>query len=273
MNQDQIRQVWLDNGGSPAAADVAAAVAMAESGGNPSAHNGNSATGDDSWGLWQINYFGALYWPRVAAFGMPDTLTDPNRAAQAAITLSSNGANWRPWTTYTSGAYRQYLNAPLSSGSSSPAGSTAAASSAASQLLPGHSGLTLWGMVTNEQQLAQGLVRLGEVMAGGLVLAFGLVLVGYSIAGRQVQGATRKAVKRVTPAGRATSLLNRTNRNTRQHAADTRAAEVQAREDRLRRRVERDESAHVTRRTTRVHEGKATARSRPRTTPAPTGLF
>ena len=39
---------------------IATAIALAESGGDPSAHNDNPKTGDDSFGLWQINMFKEL---------------------------------------------------------------------------------------------------------------------------------------------------------------------------------------------------------------------
>ncbi len=68
---------------------MAAEIAMAESGGNP---NAISPTND--FGLWQIN----------GSNGSLATL-NPSANAHSAVVLSDNGTNWRPWTTYTSGAY------------------------------------------------------------------------------------------------------------------------------------------------------------------------
>ena len=42
--------------------DIMARIALAESGGNPNAHNENAGTGDNSYGLWQINIIG---WARI----------------------------------------------------------------------------------------------------------------------------------------------------------------------------------------------------------------
>lgn len=99
----QIERLWIDNGGSPSAAPIMAAIAIAESGGRTDAHNGTGR--DDSWGLFQINYFGGLSPGRTAAYGTPAQLVaDPNRQAKAAISISGNGKNLSPWTTYPTAA-------------------------------------------------------------------------------------------------------------------------------------------------------------------------
>lgn len=84
-----LEQLWEQAGGSPAHALLAAEIAMAESGGDP-----NAISPTDDFGLWQIN----------ASNGALATL-NPLQNAKSAIELSGNGANWGPWTTYTSGAY------------------------------------------------------------------------------------------------------------------------------------------------------------------------
>lgn len=84
-----LEQLWIDAGGARSAAFMAAEIAMAESGGNQYAL---SPTHD--YGYWQIN----------ASNGSLATFNAYGNA-RAAITLSSNGTNWSPWTTYTSGAY------------------------------------------------------------------------------------------------------------------------------------------------------------------------
>lgn len=84
-----LEHLWNSAGGNPADAVTAASIAMAESGGNP---NAISPTSD--YGLWQIN----------TSNGSLATL-NPYSNARSAITLSRNGTNWYPWTTYTSGAY------------------------------------------------------------------------------------------------------------------------------------------------------------------------
>jgi len=89
---------------------TATAIAWAESGLNPRAHNPTPP--DDSYGLWQINMLGSLGPARRTKFGLQsnDELYAPAVNARAMASISLGGTNWRPWTTYTSGAYRQYLS-------------------------------------------------------------------------------------------------------------------------------------------------------------------
>ena len=84
-----LESLWDQAGGSTGEAVMAASIAMAESGGNPSAI---SPTND--YGLWQIN----------GSHGALATL-NPLGSAEAAVSISGNGSNWGAWTTYTSGAY------------------------------------------------------------------------------------------------------------------------------------------------------------------------
>jgi len=97
-------------GCSRQAAEVAAAIAMAESSGNPDAYN--PVGKDDSYGLWQINMLGRLGPERRAAFGLSSNrqLFDPATNARAMVAVSNGCSRWIPWTTYTSGAYRKFLN-------------------------------------------------------------------------------------------------------------------------------------------------------------------
>lgn len=86
------------------------AIAGPESGYRTEAHNGNSSTGDNSYGLFQINMLGSMGASRLKTFGLTanEDLYDPVNNAKAALSiLRSQGL--KAWTTYTSGAYKQYL--------------------------------------------------------------------------------------------------------------------------------------------------------------------
>lgn len=89
---------------------IMAAIAMAESGGNTRAHNPNAGTGDNSYGLWQINMLGAMGPARRREFGISrnEDLFDPFINARAAKKIqASQGLG--AWSVYSSGAYRKFL--------------------------------------------------------------------------------------------------------------------------------------------------------------------
>lgn len=78
--------------------NVAAAVAYAESGGNP----GAIGDGGQSFGLWQIHL------PAHPQY-KGTNLLDPLVNARAAILISKSGTDFKPWTTFRNGAYLKYL--------------------------------------------------------------------------------------------------------------------------------------------------------------------
>jgi hypothetical protein len=115
----ELEGLWIKAGGSKGTAPIAAAIALAESGGcsgdvNP-ADNGGTQT---SWGLWQISD-GTHNKPAA-------NIMDPAGNAQAAV-AKYQASGWSPWGTYDSGAYKAFLgsstpnlNVPGASGTISP---------------------------------------------------------------------------------------------------------------------------------------------------------
>lgn len=79
-----------------------ASIAGRESGWNPRAFNGNRATGDESYGLYQINMLGSLGPARRKSFGISsnDQLFDPAVSGKAAWITSSQGSNFSAWGGY-----------------------------------------------------------------------------------------------------------------------------------------------------------------------------
>lgn len=93
---------------------TAAAIAMAESGGNPDAVGDLAISPPDgSVGLWQIN---VAAHPQYSAA----SLHDPQTNANAALAISSGGSNFQPWSTFNSGAYQQFLPAAQAVGGATP---------------------------------------------------------------------------------------------------------------------------------------------------------
>lgn len=86
------------------------ATAMKESTGRPLAHNKNSRTGDNSYGLFQINMIGSLGPARLKEFGLKNNneLFDPYTNAKIAFKMSNGGKDWSAWHGITSKT-REYL--------------------------------------------------------------------------------------------------------------------------------------------------------------------
>lgn len=203
LSYGDIKALWIANGGAPSRADIMAAIALAESGGNTEAHN--TTAPDDSVGLWQINYFGGLRQSRTSQFGTPEKLLkDPAAQARAAIVVSSNGQNLTPWSVFLHGTYKKYLDPsipastlPLPSSGQSPTAEDLGAPSATSGdcLIS----LPVVGCVLPKSG-AYAVLGAVEIGAAGLIILFGVAIL--------VTGSVRSAAMPETlrNPGRVTSL-------------------------------------------------------------------
>ncbi len=81
---------------------VAYAVAKKESNGRPLAHNGDVSTGDNSYGIFQINMLGGLGEDRREKFDLKTNkeLFDPVTNAEIAFHMSDGGKDWSSWKVY-----------------------------------------------------------------------------------------------------------------------------------------------------------------------------
>lgn len=107
-----LKHVIYEAGFRGDALEVAFAVAMAESSGKPTAYNDDESTGDDSYGLFQINMLGDMGPERRKLYDLKknDELFDPLTNARVAFRLSEEGKNWKPWTMYTNGGYQKFYD-------------------------------------------------------------------------------------------------------------------------------------------------------------------
>ena len=96
----QLEELWVQAGGDRASAAIMAAIALAESSGNPLAKNDQNTDHTIDRGLWQIN---------SSNVDSP-SMFDPMSNAREAVKLRNNSLGLRNWTTYTSGKYRQFLS-------------------------------------------------------------------------------------------------------------------------------------------------------------------
>jgi hypothetical protein len=105
-----IATLALQHGCAVNVAPIATAIAMAESGGSPSAQGDitlMTPTWDWSAGLWQIR---GLRSERNSG-ALRDSVANQNAAknASAMYVISSGCTNWTPWSTYTNGAYLRFM--------------------------------------------------------------------------------------------------------------------------------------------------------------------
>lgn len=129
----QIEGFWDNAGGDPSVAPIMAAISEAESSGSDIVQQGQpyASTG---WGLWQITP-GDSY----PSIGTDNALLNPQVNAEAAVAkYKSQGLG--AWTTYQSGAYKQFLQGnvtPNATGASYTAQPASLTSSIASGALSG----------------------------------------------------------------------------------------------------------------------------------------
>lgn len=105
----QLRQLWIFAGGNKTWSYVMAAIALAESGGNPQATN-MDADGSVDRGLWQIN--------SVHGYSPQSSFSPQQNAKQAVAVFNSSGPN--AWSTFKNGTYKNYLPSGKSTPSSLP---------------------------------------------------------------------------------------------------------------------------------------------------------
>ena len=129
-SKGQLEALWEQAGGSKAVASVAAAIALAESGGNPAARNPEGP--EHAEGLWQIK--GQL---------VPGNILNPQVNAANAVAKYRAAKGFTPWTTYTSGAYKAHL------------------SSSSAELIPGEDSIPIVGGIGKK------LTEFGEAAGHG----------------------------------------------------------------------------------------------------------
>lgn len=203
--------LWVQAGGSRVFAPIAAAVAMAESGGNPDAVNKNT-NGSIDRGLWQINSIhGSL------------SKMDPLANARAAVKISKGGSNWQPWVAFTTGKYRAFLQDVTARSSEAGPGTTKLTFGKATARNVGHeqnseNSLTeaiggAWDTATAVPRFLSALgdpktwLRVGEGIVGASAVIGGVVILVMVIADKSgATGAIGKVVGIVGPGGKVAAV-------------------------------------------------------------------
>jgi hypothetical protein len=103
-NFAQLEQLWVNASGPSDEEQTAAAIGLAESGGCSTdlntTDNGGTQT---SWCLWQISN-------GTHSAPAPNILNPAVCAQQAVAKYQGAGDSFKPWGTYTSGAYQQFMS-------------------------------------------------------------------------------------------------------------------------------------------------------------------
>lgn len=112
LSDQELVKVLYDAGFRSDKLVQAFAIAKAESSARVKAHNRpENKTGDNSYGLFQINMIGNLGPDRRERYNLKrnEDLFDPERNASVAFEMSNKGKDWNAWTTYTKGVYKKFI--------------------------------------------------------------------------------------------------------------------------------------------------------------------
>lgn len=122
LSASQIYTLLLQGGFAPEEARIMTAIAQAESARNPGAV-GDVAIQTGTWGpsvgLFQIRTLKAET-GTGSDRDIERLMNNPAEQVRAALKISNGGGNYRPWSTYTNGAYRKFLDEPLQAGVAVP---------------------------------------------------------------------------------------------------------------------------------------------------------
>jgi hypothetical protein len=122
LTASQVYTLLLQGGFPPEQARLMTAIAQAESSRNPGAV-GDVALQTGTWGpsvgLFQIRTLKAET-GTGSDRDIQRLMNNPAEQVKAAMNISGGGRNFRPWSTYTNGAYRKFLDEPLQGGAALP---------------------------------------------------------------------------------------------------------------------------------------------------------
>ena len=99
LTQEQLVELLRGVGFKGQALKTAWAVAMRESNGRPIAHNDNIKTGDNSYGIFQINMIGSLGVDRREKYNLVANtdLFNPVTNAKVVFLMTNGGTDWSSW--------------------------------------------------------------------------------------------------------------------------------------------------------------------------------
>jgi hypothetical protein len=157
---------------------TAVAIALAESGLRTDAV-GDVGLQDGTWGpsigLWQVRSIKAENGRGTSRDAT--RLKDPTFNARSMRTISGDGANFNPWSTYKNGAYRTHLDRVHREARQDPGAAPVAPSPSGGALFPGSAGpLTATPLDGSSAIGLPGVDTITKTLLEGLVIAAGVGL-------------------------------------------------------------------------------------------------
>lgn len=191
LSYAQLEGLWIQAGGPPAVAPIAAAIVYPESGGNPAIVQAGQPYSTTGWGLWQITPGNS-----VPSVGVDRALLDPLTNARAAvIKFKGAGNSFRPWTTFMNGSYRQYMNGATTPDLNSIAGSGSV------DPTPTATNASIGSDITKSifESLYPVINMTGNLVTFGLLMIGGVLLMGAGIYMLYADTDAARAIKTITP--------------------------------------------------------------------------
>lgn len=115
LTYDQVAQLAHEAGVPDDQLAISVAISAGESSHEPRAFNDDPATGDLSYGLWQVNMIDNadhLGPKRLAQYGLSsnEDIYDPQVSVRIMMKMSSGGTEWSNWGAFTNGSYLKHMS-------------------------------------------------------------------------------------------------------------------------------------------------------------------
>lgn len=191
----QLVAIAQQNGFTGLSANIIAAIALAESSGDPQASFVN-ADGSTDRGILQINSFSHAEVPDSCAY-------DVSCSLQQAYRISNYGNTFTQWVTFNTGAYQQYMNG--NKGTSSEAANSSTST------------LGLYQDIGGLSQWLANPIRIVKLVVGVGLILFAIVILVLPEATNAVESMVtgNQTMKKETHNGKNTVDKKRDNENTK----------------------------------------------------------
>lgn len=166
---------------------LAVAIALAESGGDPSqTHKNSDSHGSTDLGTWQINN----YWQRdlLAKYNW----SDPAANAQMAYIIKTQRGGWSQWSTFNNGSFFQYMPRAIKAADAIMGGQVptmpGATDTTTGNMDPGSSGIS--SLTSGHTWL-----RVAMIVSGAVLLLVALAMLGWQGAPEGAKTIAKSAAK------------------------------------------------------------------------------